>query len=298
LQPRPPWKVRILRTIARRVPRGRYRLASAAPSHGRFVSSLAGDVGGAHFHGDMSDELSREVCLTGLYEPPVSRVIRAHLTTGGCMVDAGANWGYFSLLGAAAVGAAGRVMALEPDPRQFAALEANIELNRFGQITAMRTAAAGRAGRAVLQGYADAEPNRGVSRLLQSGGAAAAEGRAFEVDCIAIDELTSTRREVDVVKIDVEGAEDEVLEGMQAGLSARRYRAILLEVHPALLRAKSVEAEHVIRTLIDCGYRGWTIDMSPAAYRRAIDPRRPIDSLLLPIDSSRWTAWPHLLWRA
>lgn len=289
--------MRILRTIARRVPRGRYRLASAAPSRGRFVSSLARDVGAPRFHADLSEELSREVCLTGLYEPPVTRVIRAHLPSDGCMVDAGANWGYFSLLGAAAVGPRGRILALEPDPRQFAALEANIELNGFAQITALRTAAAAQPGRAVLQGYADAESNRGVSRLRSRGEPANTE-QAFDVECAAIDDLTSAHREVDVVKIDVEGAEDDVLGGMRIGLSTRRYRAILLEVHPALLRAKAVDPERVIRPLIDYGYRGWTIDMSSAAYRRAIDPRLSIDALLLPLDPSTWTAWPHLLWRA
>lgn len=279
------------------MPRGRYRLAAAAPSHGLFVSSLAGDLGGARFHCDMSDEISREVCLTGLYEPPVSRVIRAHLTAGGCMVDAGANWGYFSLLAAPAVGPAGAVLALEPDPRQFAALRRNIDLNRFDQVTAVPQAAAGRAGRAVLQGYADASANKGVSRLNPTPAPRTDDRRTFTVDCVSIDDLTATRPSVDLVKIDVEGAEDDVLEGMRAGLSSRRYRAIMLEMHPILLRAKSVDPERVMQTLAGYGYHGATIDTSPGAYRRAIDPRLPIDSLLLPLDASTSAAWPHLLWR-
>ena len=70
----------------------------------------------------MADETSREVCLTGLYEPPVTRVVQHHIPSGGTVVDLGANWGYFSLLAAAAVGPGGTVLALEPDPRQFEAL--------------------------------------------------------------------------------------------------------------------------------------------------------------------------------
>lgn len=282
--------------MARRLPRGRYRVAAVAPSHGRFVSSLASDVGGARFHCDLSNELSREVSLTGLYEPPVSRVIRAHLTSGGCMVDAGANWGYFTLLAATVVGPGGTVMALEPDPRQFAALRANVELNGFAQVTLLPEAAAARRGQAVLHGYAEAASNRGVSHLQQAD-TPPRDGQSFVVECVAIDDLTMGRARVDMVKIDVEGAEDEVLEGMRAGLAARRYRAVMLELHPALLREKAVDPARVIRTLVDHGYQGWTIDLSPAAYRRAIDPRLPVESLLLPLESSRSTAWPHLLWR-
>ena len=101
---------------------------------------------------------------------------------------------------------------------------------------------------------------------------------------------------VDLVKIDVEGAEDLVLHGMQAGLAGRRYRAILLELHPGLLQARGVDPESCVRLLRDRGYRGWTIDASPAAYRRAIDPQAPIEPLLRPLDEWRGSAWPHLLW--
>ena len=83
---------------------------------------------------------------------------------------------------------------------------------------------------------------------------------------------------------------------MREGLSARRYRAILLELHPELLRAKRVDPASLVARLRGHGYRGWTIDPSPDAYRRAIDPGVAIDSLLLPLE--RWveTPWPHLLW--
>ena len=52
----------------------------------------------------------------------------------------------------------------------------------------------------------------------------------------------------------------------------------------------------VVARLSDRGYRGWTIDAGPEAYRRAIDPDIAIDALLQPLDRWRDTAWPHLLW--
>jgi hypothetical protein len=83
---------------------------------------------------------------------------------------------------------------------------------------------------------------------------------------------------------------------MRDGLSARRYRAVLLELHPTLLRARGVDPEACIRLLLDHGYCGWTIDGTPRAYRRAIDPSSPADALLKPLEEWRHVPWPHLLW--
>ena len=290
------WRIRALRAMVRRLPRGRYRaIAALAPSSGRVVASLADDLGGATFDCDLADALSREVCFTGLYEPPVTRVFQRHVPQGGMVVDAGANWGYFSLIAAAASGPSGRVVALEPDPRQFDALVANVAQNAFTHVSALRAAAAGAEGRVTLVGYEDGEANRGVTRVAAPD-ESNAPGRRFDVPATTIDGITASASAVDLVKIDVEGAEDLVLQGMEAGLSARRYRAILLELHPGLLRDRGVDPEACLRRLSDRGYRGWAIDASPAAYRRAIDPAVPIDALLRPLEEWRRSPWPHLLW--
>ncbi len=290
-----PWRVRALRSVLRQLPRGRYRLlATFAPTRGRFIAELAADAGGARFECDLSDQISREVCLTGLYEPPMSRILQHHLSKGGVAVDLGANWGFFTLLAAATVGITGAVLALEPDPRHFSALSRNIALNRFTHVMPMQVAAAGGDGRVSLVGFVETDTNRGVSRIGDRGSGTG--DRVFDVAATSVDRLTADRARVDVVKIDVEGAEDLVLEGMRDGLAARRYRAILLELHPELLRAKGVDPAALIARLCDHGYRGWTIDPAPEAYRRAIDPAIAPDTLLQPLERWADTAWPHTLW--
>jgi FkbM family methyltransferase len=282
-----------MRAALRRLPRGSYRFLSAMPHMGRFHATLAQDVGGARFACDLSDTIAHEAYFTGIYEPPVTRVVQAYLSGGAVCVDAGANWGYFTLVAAAAVGAAGRVIALEPDPRMRDALEENVDLNGFVQVATLAVAAASHEGRGRLAGYADSSANRGVSRLADAN----ASGPVFDVRCATIDDLTADVRRVDLLKIDVEGAEYDVLRGMRDGLASSRYGAIVLELHPELLRARGVSPAACIDLLRDAGYEGWTIDVSPRTYRRARDPRVRCDELLGPLDAWTRAPWPHLLWR-
>jgi FkbM family methyltransferase len=285
----------MLGSVVRRLPRGRYRVVSSfRPSASPFLSTIADDLGAARFACDLSDQIAREVCLTGCYEPPVTRVIQRRLDIGGTMLDVGANWGYFSLLSAAIVGASGRVVSLEPDPRQFDALVANVRLNGFGQVTPLRQAAAAEAGTATLVGYDDDADNRGVSRL----GSDAAGVPCFEVACVPLDAVTSHLPRVDVIKLDVEGAELDALRGMRDGLSSHKYRALFLEMHPALLEARGDSAEACVGLLLDAGYKGWTIDQSARVYRRALSPLVKTADMLQPLADWRGQIWPHVLWLA
>jgi FkbM family methyltransferase len=277
------------------MPRGRYAVLSRwGPRQGRFVTRLSRDLGGALFDCDLADAIAREACLTGYYEPPVTRVMQRLAAPGGTIVDAGANWGYFSLLAAVAAGDQGSVIALEPDPRHFARLTRNVEMNRFTSIRALQVAAASRDGIVTLAGYADDAENRGVSRIADRANTA----HRFDVSCTTIDRVTASCARVDVVKIDVEGAELDVLGGMRDGLASARYASIVLELHPALLQEQGVDPAECIQALLGHGYRGYSIDLAPQAYRSATAPDTPVEALLRPLDEWRGSPWPHLLWLA
>ena len=280
--------------MLRRLPRGQYGLLAIAPDSGRFEARLSRDAGSARFQCDLADQIAKEAFFSGLYEPPVTRVVQRFAAPGATIVDVGANWGYFTLVAAAAVGPAGRVIALEPEPRLFEALDRNVRLNRFEHVTTAGVAASSTEGTLTLAGYRDDDANRGVSRVIDGG---SAEGPIFRVVATTIDTATAACPRVDLVKIDVEGAEDAVLAGMQAGLSAGRYRAVVLELHPDLLRARGVDPEACLRRFLDARYAGWTIDCSPAAYRRATSPAVDPATLLKPLDAWHGTPWPHLLWQ-
>lgn len=285
--------------IIRRLPAGRFRAAAmVARARPRpFIARMSPGAGRLLFWCDLTDAIARDVCLVGEYEPQETRLLSHLLRPGMTVVDAGANWGYFTLLAAHLVGSAGRVVALEPDPRMYDLLQRNLALNTLRRATALPIAAAAARGEVTLEGYDPATSNRGVSRVR----AATLAGRAtFTVACEALDRVVDQQGlgSVDLVKIDVEGAEDGVLAGMDDGLRAHRYRRILIELHPTLLAERGVTVDACCARLAAAGYTGFTFDHSAAAGRRAAYTREmPLRDLLRRAERPPASdPWPHMLW--
>jgi FkbM family methyltransferase len=249
---------------------------------------------------DLRNELVREVYFSGKYEPQETGLLRRILAPGNVFVDVGANWGYFSLLAARAVGAGGRIVALECDPRIYPVLERNIALNELGCERPLQVAAADVCGSLTLRGYDASQSNWGISRV--SLGTKDPSGTFYSVKGAPLDQILDDLQvgTVDCVKMDIEGAEVLALRGMTAGLHRHRYRSLLLELHSHQIRELGHEVADVITLLTGAGYRGFTIDHSPAATRRAaysVDAD-PVD-YLRPFEAQRpLDAWPHMLWTA
>ena len=296
--PAAPLRLRALARLVRLLPAGRYRAMDRLFRRGApFAARLPASAGGYRFGCDLRDSISREVFVTGRYAPQETALVRALLSPGGTMVDVGANWGYFTLLGAHLVGRGGRVIAFEPDPRLFAALRANVEGNGLGWVTPLPLAAAEAPGTLTLAGHDPEGGNWGLSSLVAAGQG----GASFQVEAATVDAALDARGigRVELLKMDIEGAEDRALRGMAAGLAAGRYRRVLVELHPQLHPAGRALLDEVAETFGRAGYRGWAVDSSPQATRRAAYAKE-VDaaSLLRPLAQSAADPWPHQLWAA
>lgn len=154
---------------------------------------------------------------TGAIEQPVQTALAECLRPGDTMLDVGANVGFLSVVGAALVGATGRVIAFEPVPANARQVRRNARLNRLRQLEVVETAVGDRTGTARLV-------------LAQhAGGAALAEAERppdargeIAVPIVRLDDWLAARPGLwpALVKIDVEGAELQVLRGLGATLGA------------------------------------------------------------------------------
>lgn len=266
--------------------------SSVAP----FDTSLGVTSDRIRFICDLRDDIAREACFMGYYEPQETALARHLLRPGMCFVDVGANWGYFTLLAADLVGESGRVLSFEPHPALFGLLERNILKNALAHVTALRIAVADREGEMNLAGFRDEDANSGTSRLTH---APSSDLPNFRVATNLLESLLDERgiRDVDLLKIDIEGAEAFVLPTMSEGLRRARYKHILLELHPAALAEHGTSPTAILERVVSFGYSAWRLDHSAEAFRRAAynlpqSPREflsPLD-LKLPFDS-----WPHVL---
>ncbi|HWX54070.1 MAG TPA: FkbM family methyltransferase [Verrucomicrobiae bacterium] len=297
--PAPLW-ANALAGVLRRMPAGKYRVIHHL-CHGRnreFVGRMPRDLGGYKVHCSLRDHIACSAFFAGCYEAQESAFVRGWLRPGMSFVDTGANWGLFSLLAASLVGPSGRVISLEPDPRVFLKLKSNIERNQLKQVEPIRVAAADREAEVLLAGHDGVNQNSGMSRLVESGGASPL---TFAVRSRRLDSLLDERGmdTIDLLKMDVEGAEHMALAGMEDGLKRLRYRCILLELHPLHPGETRPALREITGILLAKGYKGWALDFSFATTTRAShDPLRDFRTYLRPLEHTFSDPWPHTVWLA
>lgn len=185
------------------------------------------------------------------YEPLTKRTFLQGIKPGMTVVDVGAHIGYFTLLAARLVGPEGRVHAVEPGPDSLDILSINVSSNKFQNVQ-IHPVAAGSYSR------------RREFRLTKSSDSCgfyphpnSATIQTVDVDQRTVDEIVGGQ--VDAIKIDVEGAELEVLEGMAEIL--RRNAPLLLwaEWFPAGMLAAGRDPEQLPEALRLHGFTNMSV---------------------------------------
>ena len=176
-------------------------------------------------------------------------------------VDIGANSGYFTVLAALRVGARGRVYAFEPNPAVRRQLERHVELNQIAdRVTVSGLALAGEDKDDVRLFVSCWPENDGIASLTPAAETLARGGlradASIPVSVRTFDTWVQSARpsRIDLMKIDVEGAEAQVLAGMSSTLASLRPARIICET--------PLESD-AVRMLRDRGYRVSTLDEIP-----------------------------------
>ncbi len=162
----------------------------------------------------------------GGVEPEVQSVLADLLAPGDAFYDVGANIGYFTVMGARLVGPTGRVVAVEPQPEAVRRLRHNVALNGFDNVTVIEAAVADEEGESdfVVSG-------EDILEWAALETTPAPDMQRIRVQVTTLDKLRAAGLPAPkLVKLDVEGAEVRVLNGMLTTLR-RDKPAVVCEVH-------------------------------------------------------------------
>jgi len=165
--------------------------------------------------------------------------LRRLLTRGAVILDAGANFGYYSLILAHFLQRNCTIYAFEPTPSTYQRLSLNIDLNGMGDvIQARRLGLSDHSGEA---SFVEQAGNTGATRLV--------EGHGVQVVSLDSFARANNLERVDLIKIDVEGMERSVLQGARELIGSTPAPMILIEVHPHTLHRAGTSADDLINDI-------------------------------------------------
>jgi FkbM family methyltransferase len=187
----------------------------------------------------------------GRWEPGVTRLVENVLEPDMTVVDVGAHIGYFSLLAARRVGPTGHVYAFEPAPENYELLVRNIFLNGYQHIIPVRKAVSSHQGVDTFFLHPDS-----VAHSLQSQTFGWSQATT-EVDTTTLDLFFAAQGwpPVHLVKMDIEGAEPEALDGMVELMERNRGVRLILEFIPHILHRAGRSPRAFLTTLRGMGFR-------------------------------------------
>ncbi len=210
----------------------------------------------------------------GRYEQATTNLVLKLIRPRMVVLDIGAHVGYYTLLAARQVGPEGKVYAFEPEPKNHALLLKNIEQNGYENIVVTKSAVSDRMGDSTL--YLSALDNGRHSVYQQD----YPQKGTVSVDTLTIDAFLESEGwpTVDLVKIDVEGAEVAVLRGMESLLERCPDEVeILVELSPSWWTDRSRSPQDVLQPFIEAGFHVYEIanNLWPWRYLWSKEVRHP-----------------------
>lgn len=190
-----------------------------------------------------------------IHEKTTTELFKKVVKKGNSVVDLGANIGYFTLLAAKIVGPEGKVFSFEPEPKNYSYLIKNIELNNYNNVQSFQKAVSDKKGRTKLYiceydtGHHTINKYDGIESY--SGGRDTKE-KSIDIETVTLDEIFSSRENaIDVIKMDVEGAEALVLAGMGNILTNNKKLKMFVEFFPLLIEKIGNSPREFIRRLLE-----------------------------------------------
>jgi FkbM family methyltransferase len=187
------------------------------------------------------------IAIKRVYEKHVTEVMRTYLEPGWVVLDIGANIGYYTLLAASRVGPTGKIISFEPSADNCTLLQMSVQENGFGNVVLHTKAVADINGVVGYEGGRFDDSNGGINRDNPT-------ACSTQVHAVALDTFLGSEPRIDLIKMDIEGAEGFALKGM-AKLLEHHHPVLFTEFSPNALQGVSgISPEDYLKELRRLGY--------------------------------------------
>ena len=198
--------------------------------------------------------VSRDLAISGTREEQLVYVLRNTIQPSNAVLDLGANIGYYTLMMAKLVGDGGFVYAVEPAIENYELLQKNVSLNNFqDRVETFQLAISNKKGieKLYLSEYSNMHslnPNIGFSRK-----------QYVNIDAVDLNSFLKDKPEISLIRMDVEGYEVEILEGLQPAIEEGVFSGkIIFEVH----MGRYNDEDHNMRRQLEMLFRnGYTVNL-------------------------------------
>jgi FkbM family methyltransferase len=236
--------------VASRLPEPMPRLWRVPPGWWAVAPRVRARRLGLDLELDLRDNLQRTLYFTGTYEPGLLRALHDELAPGDVVADIGAHVGVHALGAARRVRPGGRVIAFEPAPDSAATLRAAAARNGLA-VEVAETALGDADGEIELLGDPRYSAHDAGVRSQFGTGEVVARAPVTTFDAWAQEHALDR---LDVVKVDIEGAEILALQGMRRSLPTLRPRLVAIEVKDVVMARGPGDEASLHALLGDCGY--------------------------------------------
>ncbi len=220
---------------------------------------------------DRSDVAVSGALAMGVFEKFETEIFRNSIKEGMNVVDVGANIGYYTLIAAKRTGSGGRVFSYEPEDGNFKILEKNVKANMLNNVSLNKKALSDKDGQRDL--FLE-KNNRGHHSFAKS-------ESTFEKVSVPTETLDESLKrfgspKIDLIKIDIEGAEPIALRGMKKTTEQNKNLIIFTEAYPKSMERLGESATSFLYDLRKLGFSLYFIDES----KEELIPIKDIDTFI------------------
>lgn len=201
------------------------------------------EIQGSKMFLDPGDSLN--LSINGVYGELDTNIIRNEISEGDVVIDVGANIGYYTLIFAQLVGKSGTVISFEPEPKNFSILKKNVEINNYKNV--------------ILEQKIVSRKNEISKLFLAESGIVGHHTNSsknsknfIEIESITLDDYTkklNLSNKIKFIKIDVEGAEPNVLYGAENILKENSKLKIFTEFNREIIKKYNLDPDEMLSLL-------------------------------------------------